>query len=66
MNKWDYVKGLIEKHKARKGYKSKIIAKCIECIADPCDTGTWRQQVEACNSTDCPLHEVRPTTTVDK
>ncbi len=35
--------------------------KCIECIYDPIGgPGSWRQQVEACTSKNCPLFPVRP------
>ena len=35
--------------------------KCRECIYDPLSgLGNWRQQVTACQITDCPLHPVRP------
>ena len=37
-----------------------INAKCKDCIYDPLDRGTWRQQVEACTFIDCPLYEYRP------
>jgi hypothetical protein len=37
-----------------------IYAKCRECIHDPMAPGNWRQQVEACSSTNCPLHPFRP------
>lgn len=39
-----------------------INAKCKECLYDPlwAGGGTWRQQVEACSSPDCPLYELRP------
>lgn len=38
-----------------------INAKCADCIHDPqSGLGTWRQQVEACPATDCPLWSVRP------
>lgn len=37
-----------------------IAAKCKDCIYDPMDAGTWRQQVEACTSQDCALWPVRP------
>ena len=33
---------------------------CRDCIYDKFDRGTWRQQVEACSCTDCPLYPVRP------
>ena len=36
---------------------------CKSCIYDPHPgNGTWRQQVEDCPSTDCPLYQVRPIT----
>ena len=31
-----------------------INAKCKECLYDPYDKGTWRQQVQACTSPKCP------------
>ena len=37
-----------------------INAKCKECIYDANDVGTWRQQVEACQLTDCALYAYRP------
>jgi len=37
-----------------------INAKCKECLYDPYDKGTWRQQVQACTSPKCPLFAVRP------
>ena len=37
-----------------------IEAKCKECIYDPLDDGTWRQQVERCEITDCALWNYRP------
>ena len=37
-----------------------IAAKCKECIYDPDEDGTWRQQVKACDITSCPLHQYRP------
>lgn len=38
-----------------------INAKCRECIYDPRGGGgTWKQQVEACTATGCPLYPVRP------
>jgi len=37
-----------------------IDAKCRECCYDPTSgLGSWRQQVEACPCTHCPLHNVR-------
>ena len=38
-----------------------INAMCASCIFDPDGGGgSWRQQVEACTSTGCPLFELRP------
>ena len=38
-----------------------INAMCKQCIFDPIGgPGTWRQQVEACPSTQCPLWRFRP------
>lgn len=43
-------------------YKKAIEAKCKDCIYDPLVSGSWRKQVEECNSWDCPLWDVRPVT----
>ena len=41
--------------------RKSINNKCKECIYDPVSgSGTWRQQVEACSCTLCPLFEIRP------
>ena len=37
-----------------------IDAKCKECIYDPDEDGTWRQQVKACAIDTCALHPYRP------
>ena len=37
-----------------------IDGKCKECIYDEYADGTWRQQVEACELTDCALYPYRP------
>ena len=37
-----------------------IDAKCKECIYDPEEDGTWRQQVKACAIDSCALHPYRP------
>ena len=37
-----------------------IDAKCKECIYDPEEDGTWRQQVKACAIDTCALHPYRP------
>jgi len=33
---------------------------CKECIYDAAVSGTWRQQVQSCACTSCPLYKVRP------
>lgn len=35
-------------------------AQCYVCIYDKSESGTWRQQVEACPSKNCPLYCLRP------
>jgi len=41
--------------------------KCRDCIYDPeSGLGTWRQQVEACGVTTCPLHPYRPVSSTGK
>ena len=37
-----------------------IDAKCKECIYDPDEHGTLRQQVRACDIDTCALHQYRP------
>lgn len=46
---------------AKRSMRAAIDAMCKQCIYDPhCGSGTWRQQVEACTSTNCPLFDYRP------
>jgi hypothetical protein len=41
--------------------RAAVNAKCRSCIYDPgSGNGTWREQVEACSSSNCPLHPFRP------
>lgn len=48
----------------RKALRPAIDAFCKQCIYDPNGgAGAWRQQVEACTATTCPLYDVRPTST---
>ena len=54
---------LIDKHVNKAGFRGKVDAKCIECIYDPYQPGTWRKQVEDCTGWHCPLYSVRPKTT---
>jgi hypothetical protein len=44
--------------------RAAINAKCKECIHDPYGgMGQWRESVEQCSSSNCPLHPVRPRST---
>ena len=44
-------------------YKQAVYRKCKECIYDPDGgNGKWREQVDACTSSKCPLFQVRPRT----
>ncbi len=46
---------------SRPSRKAAIDAMCKHCIYDPFSgLGTWRQQVEFCTATGCPLWSVRP------
>jgi len=40
--------------------KQAIDAMCKSCIYDSHSSGTWRSQVKACTSYDCPLYSFRP------
>ncbi len=57
---------LIAEQISKPGRKGRINAKCIECIYDEYQPGTWRHQVEECTANDCPLWDVRPMTTPRK
>ena len=56
----NYQQQLIDRLASKVGLRGKIDAKCVECIYDPLDTGTWREQVARCTSKCCPLLPVRP------
>ena len=56
---------VIAREKAKAGMRGRINAFCCECIYDPIGgQGSWRQQVEACPATTCPLYPIRPTSRV--
>ena len=57
---------LIIKHAGKPGLRGKIDAKCIECIFDPYQRGSWRSQVEKCTCTSCPVHDIRVRTLAGK
>jgi len=45
------------------GKKQEAINKnCRDCCGDELDAGTWREQVERCQITECPLYDFRPKT----
>ena len=45
----------------RRSLRTAIDAKCKSCIYDPFGgNGKWREQVDSCTSSNCPLHQVRP------
>ena len=57
---WNVRDALFDKLKSKPGYKNKVAAKCLDCIYDPEQPGTWRGQVDACQIVTCALHDVRP------
>ena len=46
--------------KKRPSMRKAINDKCKDCVYDPLSSGTWRKQIQECNSPDCPLYELRP------
>ncbi len=50
-----------KKTATRVSLRSAIDAFCTECIFDPDqpELGKWRQQIDLCTSTKCPLYGVR-------
>lgn len=44
----------------RPSMRTAIDAKCKDCIHDPYQRGNWREQIAACESSNCALHDVRP------
>ena len=57
---------LIHKFTLKPNLRNRTNAKCVECIYDPDALGTWREQVLNCSNSECPLFDVRPTTTSKK
>ena len=53
----DIVSGILAKSD---GLRARVDAQCVSCIYDDHVRGAWRQQVEACTVTTCPLYPVRP------
>jgi hypothetical protein len=50
-------------NKKRISLRQSINNKCKDCIYDPVQKGSWREQVENCTSSACPLFDVRPKST---
>ncbi len=51
------------KSRKKASRRAAITAYCKWCLYDPGARGTWRQQVDGCTATDCPLYPVRPRST---
>lgn len=46
---------------SRPSLRAAINAMCKSCLYDPGNgNGAWREQVQGCSSSNCPLHPVRP------
>ena len=46
---------------SRPSLRAAINAMCKSCLYDPGNgDGAWREQVQGCSSSNCPLHAVRP------
>ena len=46
---------------SRLSLRAAINAMCKSCLYDPGNgNGGWREQVQGCSSSNCPLHPVRP------
>ena len=50
----------IARQLSKPGLRGAVSVKCIDCIYDPLDKGTWRDQVDQCTSHACPLYQYRP------
>tara|TARA_R110002096_G_scaffold436071_1_gene666831 strand:+ start:6910 stop:7125 length:216 start_codon:yes stop_codon:yes gene_type:complete len=59
----EYLQKLIDRLISKPGLRGRIDAKCVDCIYDDLQPGTWRQQVDKCTSPLCPLFDVRAKTT---
>ncbi len=52
---------LIKRQSSKPGLRGRINAMCISCIFDEkSGNGKWMEQVQKCNSIECPLYDVRP------
>jgi len=57
----EYKQKLLNNHSNKTGLRWKINANCIDCVYDPIDSGSWRQQVEDCKHVICLIYKHRPT-----
>ena len=66
MTKRDLREATIARLLKKGGLRAHIDAMCCSCVYDPSNGGTWRQQIDACTVTLCPLHAVRATTSASR
>ena len=57
-SKNEIIAALLEKA-GNQELRARVDAHCVSCIYDELYPGTWRQQVELCCVTSCPLFDVR-------
>ena len=50
---------LINRLSAKPGLRGKVDANCVYCVYEEGQGGSWREQVQACTVTACPLYSVR-------
>jgi hypothetical protein len=55
-----YRTNLINSMVRKPGLRGRLNVKCIECIYDPYQQGSWRKQVGKCTVYDCALYHKRP------
>ena len=58
-NEIELANKIIARQLSKPGLRGAVNAKCIECIYDPLDKGSWIDQVGKCTSPDCPLYNYR-------
>ena len=50
---------LIDRLSSKPGLRGRVDAHCVSCVYEEGQGGSWRQQVQACTVTECPLYPVR-------
>ena len=55
---------LTEKARKTGSLRLRINAYCAYCIYDHLAPGSWRKQVDDCLDSNCPIHDVRPRSSV--